>query len=326
MKKKVMMLGMTALLVNSAFAFEYNLVPGKQILGAYDDITDMSVFQKSCVDYVYTQIGNNIKFYGVRYSADYPPITELSRGEGFIVMTSGSCNVTVPDVTVPDDTGIQFNGFTYHEVHSPITNYTWLDKNLGATKVCSKNREQYQSNQDYIAAEKDCFGDYYQWGRDSSGHEKIINGTTSEIEKNYKSTSNLFVTIANQGENYGDWTYTDNRANRAVEWGKTDGTSICPSGFRVPTESELSKEFRNMTMSSISALNLPNSGTRSIDDGALYAAGIHGALWTKDLDKDYKNYPLYLSFNNHFPNLGTNVNFTSTHASKGMGVRCIKSN
>ena len=68
-------------------------------------------------------------------------------------------NTTIGDATVevfenkPEP--IIKDGYTYKKVISPITQRVWLDKNLGATQVCT------------ALDDEECYGDYYQWGRDS---------------------------------------------------------------------------------------------------------------------------------------------------------------
>ena len=56
---------------------------------------------------------------------------------------------------------IQYLGTEYGYARSPSTNRVWLDRNLGAQRACES-----------ISGEL-CFGDYYQWGRGSDGHEKL---------------------------------------------------------------------------------------------------------------------------------------------------------
>jgi len=55
------------------------------------------------------------------------------------------------------------HGVTYGTVTSPYTGRVWLDGNLGASQVCTAYNDST------------CYGDYYQWGRGTDGHEKITN-------------------------------------------------------------------------------------------------------------------------------------------------------
>lgn len=45
----------------------------------------------------------------------------------------------------------------------------WMDRNLGATQAATSSTD--------TAA----YGDYYQWGRDSDGHQFATSGTTTTL-------------------------------------------------------------------------------------------------------------------------------------------------
>jgi len=49
-----------------------------------------------------------------------------------------------------DENVIIHNGTRYGTIKSPYTGKTWLDRNLGASKVCTSVRDTA------------CYGDYYQ--------------------------------------------------------------------------------------------------------------------------------------------------------------------
>lgn len=53
------------------------------------------------------------------------------------------------------------NNIIYKTVISPYTKRVWLDRNLGAKKVCADIKDS------------NCFGNLYQWGRDIEGEESI---------------------------------------------------------------------------------------------------------------------------------------------------------
>jgi len=52
-------------------------------------------------------------------------------------------------------------------VISPNTGKIWLDRNLGAARVCTNMTDTA------------CYGDYYQFGRDVDGHEDSLSATTN---------------------------------------------------------------------------------------------------------------------------------------------------
>ncbi|HIJ26877.1 MAG: hypothetical protein HON68_09360 [Gammaproteobacteria bacterium] len=58
------------------------------------------------------------------------------------------------------------NGLTYNIITS-TTGKKWLDRNLGATEVCT------------TTTTANCYGDTYQWGREADGHQVRTSGTTT---------------------------------------------------------------------------------------------------------------------------------------------------
>ena len=140
--------------------------------------------------------------------------------------------------SVPAGGGITHNGFTYGTLTSPATGKIWLDRNLGASQVCT------------AVDDEKCFGDHYQWGRNTDGHEK-----------NRKAAGNSHQTIVPGGNEGWATSYTNvghgfyirdpewlqlaidpTGEKRAAQWSKTDGTSVCPVGYRVPTKAEIEAE------------------------------------------------------------------------------------
>lgn len=192
---------------------------------------------------------------------------------------------------------------TYATVTSPLTGKIWLDRNLGASQVCTS------------ATDTACFGDYYQWGRSADGHEKSTSTTNATQATTITSVGNQFITVTG-----GDWTTADSDgALRSANWSKTDGTSICPSGFRVPTLSELKAEFPDSTYKSYSSfLKIPTSKVRS-KDGSMYdGMGGYSALWASDAVSG--------NFANRIYFYGTDVSMADglNDKASGYSIRCIK--
>ncbi len=46
------------------------------------------------------------------------------------------------------------------EVINPVTGRAWMDRNLGASRVAISSTDE------------EAYGDFYQWGRGTDGHEK----------------------------------------------------------------------------------------------------------------------------------------------------------
>jgi len=193
-------------------------------------------------------------------------------------------------------------------VKSPHTGRVWMDKNLGASRVC------------VTPTDIQCYGDYYQWGRDADGHQEF-NSTIS---------LGLATDITNLGSNYfldgngvdgTDWTTADtDKSLRSANWSKTDGTSVCPIGFRVPTIAELQAEVIDVNgwdngglntsgLGSIEEnfLKLPLAGSR--EDGGYFYQGMGSTLWASD-----SMIMLYID-----PNINGTLNYQ-----RGENIRCIK--
>jgi len=205
--------------------------------------------------------------------------------------TTATANANVTTSVV-----VAHHGINYQTVTSPNTGRIWLDKNLGAREACTSFNDEA------------CYGDLYQWGRDTSGHEKRDSQTSNTRANSVTGTNSNFILIDvaldPTTESY-DWVANgiDNSGEaRRTNWNKTDGTSVCPFGFRLPTASELQDEVLNEggVQNREDAFNLflkiPSAGTRSYYNGNLETVGSRGYLWASDLgDGDYRAQRLQLT-------------------------------
>jgi len=178
----------------------------------------------------------------------------------------------------PSPSTITHHGVTYGTVTSPHTGKVWLDRNLGASQVCIAYNDSA------------CYGDYYQWGRNTDGHEKSNSITTDIQATDINNAGSAFITSSST-YNY-DWAYnTDPDGSlRSANWSKTDGTSVCPIGFRVPTVTELkaelfdsgSAEIQNNIDAFNSFLKLPSSGFRYFNSNTvlIYDMESRGYIWS----------------------------------------------
>jgi len=154
----------------------------------------------------------------------------------------------------------------------------WLDRNLGATQVAT-------SSTDHLA-----YGDLFQWGRGADGHQRItwtnattgtaVNGTTATLSSTDSPGNALFIT---NNTDPVDW-----RSGQNVNlWQGVSGTNNpCPSGFRLPTLTELDAERtnwganNNATGAITSPLKLSMSGYRSASLGSLFDTSVSGRYWS----------------------------------------------
>lgn len=152
-----------------------------------------------------------------------------------------------------------------NEVYNPTTQKIWLNKNLGATRVA-------QSKDDSSA-----FGDLYQWGRLSDGHEQR-NSLTTTIRSTGPNPSHSNFIISTQ-----NWTlYT------GTLWDGLNGlNNPCPMGYRIPTVAEMNAEIstwqpQNADGAFASPLKWVVAGARKGDDGLLTEVGLRGYYWTDE--------------------------------------------
>ena len=227
---------------------------------------------------------------------------------GFESVSSGYTTVAyaVRCIKAEDSEVITHNGFSYNTVTSPHTGRVWLDRNLGASRVC-------QSHDD-----EQCYGDYYQWGRNTDGHEKKDSATQTQLASDIFNAGNYFIRKGNV--TYHDWTLEDTTGDlRAINWSKADGSSVCPVNFRVPTISEISSE--NTAQNNIDIFNdflkIPSAGFRW-SSGNMSTTGSSGIIWSSS--KYNGKEPRYLIFYNSFSGADSGGYRSET----GATIRCIK--
>lgn len=217
-------------------------------------------------------------------------------------------------------TCIVFNGLKYCPATSPYTGKLWLDRNLGASEVCTSPDDAQ------------CFGDYYQWGRYSDGHEKANSSTTTsrlDISNSPLDTNSSFVVLVSSTPPL-DWAINDDNGNiRKTFWELSDGTSVCPQGFRVPTALEVNAELTasgadigNNSDAFNSFLKLPSAGYRNYleNNNTVADANTTGALWTTDTPAVDLNSDRAVAF--EYNTTAVTPDFNASRIT-GRAVRCI---
>ena len=205
-------------------------------------------------------------------------------------------------------------GGTYdysHSVHA--AGYTWLDRNLGASRVAT-------AYNDYQA-----YGSLYQWGRRSDGHQ-CINWTSSSMGTpqngtTYTQCSNgicpdaLFV--IGTDDPY-DW---NTPTNNTLWNGATKGANDpCPAGYRVPTYGELtalSNTFnpQNYNGAFSSPVKMVAAGARIYNVGIVSYAPSLGNYWSSTtMGDEFARNMIFYNNSNYM-----NINYRA----HGMSVRCI---
>lgn len=194
------------------------------------------------------------------------------------------------------------NGTIYSTVTSPYTGRVWLDRNLGAERVCTAYNDE------------SCYGDYYEWGRGFDGHQEMNSTATTTLATNINNAGGNFIL----GDSYSgyDWVapLVDNDgALRRANWTKTDGSSICPVGFRVSSIEELLQEtFEQGAYTNIAFYNgflkLPSAGMRH---------------WTNTM-RAYGISAMYTSYTGQSIFISTSYTQTGSYRAEGYPMRCIK--
>jgi len=223
-----------------------------------------------------------------------------------------SMSATVTSAPTPDCvdgvTVITHNGTTYSCVTSPHTGKIWLDRNLGASRVCT------------ALDDTQCYGDYYQWGRNADGHEKSSSNTTATQATDINNAGTDFITSSNTYDY--DWAQAADGSGslRATNWSKTDGSSVCPAGYRVPTEAELKAEttdagVANNTDAFNSFLKLPSAGYRNYSSGSLINQGSWGYVWSASVGGSDSRYLVFGS---------SDAGWNGDGRADGLSVRCLR--
>lgn len=226
--------------------------------------------------------------------------------------TSGLCSTTCQlppcDASTTCGGSCSYGGLTYGTVSA--NGGCWMDRNLGATAVATAYNSPTTS-----------YGDYYQWGRKTNGHQVSNSGTSGTLFSTYTqdpTSGGLFITSLTSPY---DWLTPQND----TLWGSAGGylNNACPTGWHVPTQSEWSavvsaEGITNYTTAASSVLHLPTSGYRSYNNAVLDRQGVRAYYWSSDpIATTFADY-LYLSSTSALPaiNYGIRAN--------GYSVRCLK--
>lgn len=214
------------------------------------------------------------------------------------------------------------------------TGRIWMDRNLGASQVATNPTDEK------------AYGDLYQWGRGSDGHQLRTSDTTSKLSSKDVPGNALFIItqkitqlppITTPLDPYADWRKPQNDNL----WQGVNGTNNpCPSGFRLPTELEWYDEQQswlggiNSEGAINSPLKLPMAGSRSslivYPFISIYGTGSDGYYWSSTKYTRFFEPFLQISLFMYFrveklgvDNNGNRLLFASDRGN-GASVRCIK--
>jgi uncharacterized protein (TIGR02145 family) len=161
---------------------------------------------------------------------------------------------------------ISKDGITYGSVVGP-DGKCWLDRNLGATRVATS------------ATDTQSYGWLFQWGRNTDGHQVRTSSTTTTLSSTNVPGHGNFI-ITNTAPN-NDWRSPQ---NSGLWQGVSGINNPCPTGFRLPTQTEWANVFSvgNITNTSTaysSSLKLTVTGYRPAT-GVVTNTGNYGYYWS----------------------------------------------
>jgi uncharacterized protein (TIGR02145 family) len=223
-----------------------------------------------------------------------------------LLTAKGDCNGDKDGTAYLDNCAICVGGNTGQSslvtCVTTSTGQVWMDRNLGASRIALSPDDT------------EAYGDLYQWGRLSDGHQERLseitdyNATSSEDIPGH---SKFIIAEYN-------WI---NPANDNL-WQKPDNTNNpCPQGFRVPTKDEWNTEIntwedKNSTGAFDSPLKLVVAGARTRNTGLLFGEDSDGYYWSSDIS--VSNYAYFFSFHS------SSAAYNTQRRAYGKSVRCIK--
>jgi uncharacterized protein (TIGR02145 family) len=182
------------------------------------------------------------------------------------------------------------------------TGRVWMDRNLGASRVATSSTDA------------EAYGDLYQWGRLTDGHEKRTSSTTSTLSSTDTPGHGSFILAPFSPH---DWRTPQ---NNNLWQGVSGINNPCPSGFRLPTGTELDAERASWSSSNAagafaSLLKLVVAGYRSFGYGTQSGAGSSGGYWSSTVNGSSSRDLIFTS---------DNAYMSSNYRAYGFSVRCLK--
>ena len=159
-------------------------------------------------------------------------------------------------------------------VINPITGKTWMDRNLGASHVATSSTD--------AAA----YSDLYQWGRFADGHQCRDSQITTTLSSTDQPTHGDFILAPNTPY---DWRSPQ---NDNLWQGENGVNNPCPSGYRLPTVSEIDAErlswsSNNAAGAFASPLKLPMVGFRDYANNSIGGSGTSGYYWSSTVNNTF---------------------------------------
>lgn len=228
-----------------------------------------------------------------------------------LVVNDGTVESSEDNVTV-EAAAIIHNGLVYGTIVSSVSGLTWLDRNLGATMKCTESRDSgsFANDAEYVSSQQNCFGDYYQWGRGTDGHEESLSPTTPVPAATITPGHGEFITNSLNPNDWVDSGVDDDGSARVAGW------DICPTGYHVPSITDLLTEIISDRDNAYARLKLPSAGYRNHLDGVIDLQGDRGVVWSSSPDGTLLTQGLFFILDNAFESY--------QRRARGFSVRCLK--
>ena len=188
-------------------------------------------------------------------------------------------------------------------VTNPATGKIWMDRNLGASRPAESSTDA------------EAYGDLYQWGRGTDGHQvRTSDITTILTSSDSPGHGNFIVGTASLY----DWRSPQ---NTSLWQGVSGINNPCPAGYRLPTVAEWQVELASWTTGNTSGafaspLKLPAAGHRLYNSGLLSVdIGYIGDYWSSTVDGTDSQSLYFFS---------SAASVYKIYRAMGHSVRCIK--
>jgi hypothetical protein len=238
--------------------------------GQTEQVTALGMYYFTGTIWIPFQLGSNAGqmtyWNGNAWTSITPGAQNQNLGMCYGVPSWGPCTSVFPSNTV------NCAGTTQITEVTSLTGRKWMDRNLGAAQLplATNTVESY--------------GDLYQFGRRSDGHQCRTSGSTALLSEITTPSHGDFIENSGATNNWLSTTATN-------LWQVTGGANNpCPSGYRVPTEAEFTAEkvswgaTSDATVAFNSILKLTSNGYRQATDASFQSVGSEGYYWTSTLN------------------------------------------
>ena len=278
---------------------------------------DLSILDDAriCTDASVDMVKSNITFNATPGSEGrmlkglYIRGTKVYDGNRIKARITGSKITTISEIIAVDPIdpyapidGNEFvwQGLTYKVIVK--NGLAWLDRNLGASRPAESSTDTQS------------YGDLYQWGRLTDGHEAPSSSTTSTLATTDTPGHGDFIVNSVSPRDWRD-PKNDNL------WQGADGiNNPAPEGWRLPTEAEFTAErntwsSQNTSGAFASALKIPVAGSRRSSDAEPVGLGNTAYFWLSDVSGDVSR---------RFTIRSNEAVFGTYARANGASVRCVR--